>query len=569
VANASTETHSRLAFLKTPAFGLGLACFAFALLIRLVGIGWGLPNDLRHQSLHPDEPIIWIYSQQIDPAKGDFDPGFYNYGSLYLTTMSVVTRVVDAYGGGPTGPGEPALWQAIGRYHLAGRIITAVAGAGTAWVVFALLRRRTHVVGATLGAAIVAVAPGFVVHSRFQTVDVPATFLLALSLFWALELALDEGTQGAQAQRAALLSGLFAGLSAGTKYTGILALIALVAVVLPRPDRWRRLAEGSGAALVAFAVATPGVWLNPTAFLRDFRYEMTHTATGHGLVFAALPSGFSVHVANLALAMGPLLLIGGGVGLGAAAFRRYRWAWGLLAYSLAYYVLIGRAEVLFLRYVLPLVPVLAVGLGWAVGQAHAHADRRWRVAVAGAGLAVVGIGGGGLITTILYSQLMTNPDPRDAAAIWLKANAAGRTLGFVSDPWFQSPPVYPDTALPRTVQFAERDRRMREARNPQVVRHVPANPNQRADFDPALLTQERPDYIVTSSFETDDLARVAARLSSITDPSWRIQAERYQAFTVGLRRDYQVVRAWGSVIPSAHDLMYVQPRVTLWQRRTP
>jgi len=113
-----------------------LGVFAVALIVRLIGIGWGLPNEQRNQSLHPDEPVIWAYSQSIEPAKGDFTPGFYNYGTFYLTILRVSTDIVASYGGGPKDDSEQALWRAIGRYHKAGRVISALAGAGTALFVF-------------------------------------------------------------------------------------------------------------------------------------------------------------------------------------------------------------------------------------------------------------------------------------------------------------------------------------------------------------------------------------------------------------------------------------------------
>lgn len=580
--NASREFPSWLAFLRTRAFGIGALLFALALGIRLVGIQWGLPNPQRDQSLHPDEPIVLLYSFQVDPFRGKLDPGFYNYGTLYLSTLSVLSQIVSGYSASAMEFPRNATPRQIeaknaenmGRFHLAGRILNAILGAATAWIVFAVLRRRTALVGAVIGALAVAVAPGFVVHSRFQTVDVPATFLLLLSLFWALALVPAPGEPPISdrlARRAALLAGVFAGLSAGTKYTGILALLALAVAVAPRPDRWRRLLEGTAAAVICFFVATPGALLNPQGFWRDFQYEMTHTSTGHGLVFAALPSGFLYHLANLFLAMGVLTVLGGLLGLGVATAKRHLWALALVAYALVYYVLIGRAEVLFLRYVLPLVPVLAIGLGWAVGQAHTASNRRWRLAVGGAFLAVAGLGGGGLVSTVALSQMMANPDPRDEAAAWLRANGTGRSLGVVSDPWFQTPPTYPTTALPRSVPFAQRDERRRAARNPEVIQWVPSNPDQRADFDPALLEQARPDLLVLSTFETDDLDRIL-RVGidrAGPDPSIRVQAERYQRFMDRLRQDYRIVRAWGIHGPQVHDLMYIQPRITVWERKTP
>ena len=73
----------------------------FALLWRLIGINWGLPNDLHAQSYHPDEPVNLLVAQQVDISKGDFEPGFYNYPTLYLTALRVVSDMTSAYTGAP------------------------------------------------------------------------------------------------------------------------------------------------------------------------------------------------------------------------------------------------------------------------------------------------------------------------------------------------------------------------------------------------------------------------------------------------------------------------------------
>ena len=80
---------------------LPLAIFLIAFLVRLPGIGWGLKNDLRNASLHPDETPNFGYSRSVVPALGRFTPGFYNYGTLYLTAFSIASDVATGYTGAP------------------------------------------------------------------------------------------------------------------------------------------------------------------------------------------------------------------------------------------------------------------------------------------------------------------------------------------------------------------------------------------------------------------------------------------------------------------------------------
>src|SRR5205807_1757587 len=72
-----------------------------------------------------------------------------------------------------------------------------------------------------------------------------------------------------------------------------------------------------------------------------------------------------------------------------AAIKKQPWFWVLAAFSIVYYILIGRAEVLFLRYTFPLYIILAAGLGWLMGRAH---EKRGRYRyVVGLGILALGI----------------------------------------------------------------------------------------------------------------------------------------------------------------------------------
>lgn len=547
---------------------LSWVVFAIALLLRLAGIGWGLPNEERHWSYHPDEPVIYLYAQNVEPAKFDFEPGFYNYGTLYLTLLRIAGDVAKTY----SGAGDQ-VWAQAGAAHVAGRLISAAAGAGAAVVVFLMLRRRFETVGALFGAGLVAFAPGFVIHSRFQTVDVLATFFLVLGAHHALRLLPDRAgatSEGKDALKAALLSGVFVGLSAGTKYTGILGLITLVVVLLlaRRKEAGKLFGIGSAAALVVFLLATPGVFLNTAKFIEDFRYEIQHTGTGHGIVFAGLPSGFLWHFYNLLIGVGPLMLALGLLGLVWASIRRDPAGIALAAFFLVYYVLIGRAEVLFLRYTFPLLIGLAFGFGWVV-------DRFWgrpgwaRTAPAAAILGLGGIFGGGLASSGVASMWMLGDDPRDEAArLFTKEithDGEPAVVGVVEDPWFYTPPFYPETGAPRMMAFAMREQFRRDSKPVTVLRHVPPNPDERFDWDVRLLEAEKPPYVVFSSFETEGLDRL--RRQGPGSDLEKLLVERYVTFVERLKRDYTLERTYGGAGWGIHDLEYIRPFLWVWKRK--
>ncbi|MCH8274804.1 MAG: glycosyltransferase family 39 protein, partial [Armatimonadetes bacterium] len=263
-----------------------LLFFVVAFGIRLSGIGWGLPTEYRHQSLHPDEPLIKMHADD----KPYFRPGFYSYGTSYLTFLKVAADAGRAYGWVRHGDDVPD-WQTDRDIHLTGRVLSAIAGAATVVVVFLLLLRLTGLLGAGLGAMAMALAPGHVVHSQFQTTDVFATLLIALSA-WLIVRFLDADALRPELSVAGL--GIVAGLAAGTKYSGaVMILPAFAAIYLKaRPQFFRLSVPLCAAFLLGFVVATPGILLEPAAFWDGFTYEVRHAAEGHGLVFVQTPSGF-------------------------------------------------------------------------------------------------------------------------------------------------------------------------------------------------------------------------------------------------------------------------------------
>ena len=546
---------------------LPLILFVFALGIRLVGINWGLKNDLHNQSYHPDEPVIFAYSQAIEPAKGKFTPGFYNYGTLYLTGLRVMGDVISGYGGAPDMKSEESVWTFASKVHLAGRIVSALAGAATVLCVFLILRRWLDLMPSVLGALVPTVAPAFVVHSRFQTVDVLATAFLAASTLFALRLipTADEETKDRDWLKYAALAGLFAGLSAGTKYTGILALatLAVAAILSRRPGWFKGLALGTFVAIVAFVVATPGVLLDQAKFIEDFRYEMTHTSTGHGLIFTGTSSGFLYHFVNMLAGFGPIITLFGVVGLVWAAIRKEKWALAALAFLVLYFLLIGRAEVKFMRYVFPMV--IGVGLGFGYLMQRAAHEKAWGRLVVDLGIA--GIGGidpGGLRQAAIWTSWMVMEDPRDQAVRYLRSQSDPGTLGLASDPWFYTPPTWPNAGAMRG-NFPGRMAEMTATSQPTTVYYD--NPVGHYDWDLALLDTVKPNRVALSSFEVFDVARLAN--APLSNPVDKLVVDRGNTFLKKLSETYEIERAFGTDFPIFHDIMYVHPQITIWKQKAP
>lgn len=559
---------------KRLALLIPLGLFAISFLFRLVGIGWGLPNELHNQSYHPDELVNWQVAQQIDISHGKFTTGFYNYGTAYFLAENIVTQAIAGYGGGPKENDPQSLWQFIGRCQLGGRIVNAFAGAGCVVVAWLILRRITTLFGALFGAAMVAVAPGFLVHSRFETVDVFATFWLFLSALFALRILGPSPDSMASEEfrepddlKDALLAGIFAGISMGTKFTGALVLLVLfVSLGLTRrPGWWKPLLAGVAACFLAFVLTTPGFLFDSERFWQGFGYELSHSATGHGLVFMGTPSGFVFHLINLAVGVGALLSIAGLAGSGYAAYRKHTWAIALLVFAIVYYIAIGRAEIKFLRYTFPLLLPLAIGFGYMMGTARRRGG--WGHAAVAAGIiAIAGLDFGGFAGAVRYTQMMAANDPRDEAAVYLRDTAKDATIGLVSDPWFYSPPLIPDAGLTRN-QIPLLYNEISRAEHPKIARYVAGGDlAQRVDWDTRLLTETKPEFVVYSSFEENDLLRLTGMAT--LDPGTQAQVDRYRQFRIELEKFYALAAPFGiPATPAIHDLMYIHPTLFVWKRK--
>ncbi len=164
---------------------------------------------------------------------------------------------------------------------------------------------------------------------------------------------------------------------------------------------------------------------------------------------------------------------------------------------------------------------------------------------------------------------MSLPDTRTVAADYLKQDAS-KSVGVVSDPWFWTPTLYPETAAPR---FAgpERIQAFREASPLRVLQFIPESGiNDRYDWDTRLLSDLKPDRVVFSSFETQAVDRIASLKKAgrkFTDVE-SLLADRYTAFAEQLSKEYEVEKVFNPK-PTilVEDMEYVGPTVWVWKRK--
>lgn len=162
-------------------FGILAFIFAIAIVLRLVGIGWGMP----HNNLHPDEGLIFGQAYQC-ALERDFEVHQYyrpNHVSIKLNTLLYV-GIQELYFA-PQGQDDFALnySQHFALFTTASRVLTALFSVGTVVLAYfiALFWGRNQALFATL---LFAVCPSFLEHSHYITPDIPLLFFL-MGVLWA------------------------------------------------------------------------------------------------------------------------------------------------------------------------------------------------------------------------------------------------------------------------------------------------------------------------------------------------------------------------------------------------
>ncbi|HOO76548.1 MAG TPA: glycosyltransferase family 39 protein [bacterium] len=496
---------------------------AAAGVLRVTGLGFGFPYFF-----HPDEATA--IRRVLVMQRGDLNPHWFSMPSFYLYLL-YFSRI----------PAEKFLPAGPQGLHLLGRIWAAALGTLTLFPVYAAGRRLYGRRCGLLAAVLLATVPLHVLLSHYATVDVPATCMVAFSL-WGAAAILTGGGGGWY-----LAAGAAAGLAAGTKYNAGFVLLPVIAahfLAPPAPGRPRRLVFALGAAAGVFLLSTPFLVGDLPVFWRDLAGQSAYLISkGHGPIFIDTSPGIAYQVFyNFYYAGGTgwwLLVV---AGVTAAAIRRRRSDLVLLAFVVPYLVLISIPTVKFIRFLLPLVPALCVAAG-GVASSFPRNRRFGRVWTA----AVLGVGAWMLLISAAYARMLAGPDPREAALEWMLKNLpAGADIGFIKTEtglvYLDDPPLEPG------------DTRFRLRRYDRLIR--------------ALAPGARPRYLVVTDFDYRQILRLDELYDDKRCALWTSFLGEKEGYR--LLRRFRATPALGPLVFGTgfppHDLKYNRPEISVFIR---
>ncbi|MGB9871132.1 MAG: ArnT family glycosyltransferase [Anaerolineae bacterium] len=383
------------------------AVLLVAAALRMSGVAWdgGI-------GAHPDERYVvgmaerMAWPRRLDPF--GVDPA-YPYGHLPLYLFLLLD-------------GADRL--------MAARLLTGLLDVGTVALTAALARTlmaaggrdRRHSGGMLMAALFLTVMPLHVQQAHFATADVPlAFFSTGALLFAARSVVRRQARSAAECLLAGVWAGMALGCKAGAALLGIPVALAGALGTENRRERIRRAAGAVGIALAMFAVTNPfAVW----EFPRFLSNVMAQAALARGAVLApytlqyqgTLPYLYPI-AQQLVWGMGPVL---GLLGFGGLAWMGARAArgplspaeWVVLAWALPFFALAGGLYVKFPRYLLPLMPILAVyAARWMITMGRGPVTR---------GLFTLAVLPAALLSLALVGSY-SRPHPWVAASEWMRA----------------------------------------------------------------------------------------------------------------------------------------------------
>ena len=429
-----------------------------ALAVRVPLLSWGLPGIFEEAIPFRRAWDLWGWGIF---RHFDLNPHFFKYPSLviYLQFLgqACLFGLMRVTGAIHSAVEYYALYLIDpSPFFVTARTITTVLGVLTLLPAWALARRVAGPRAALVTVLLLAVHPTLIAKAQVVEVDIPLTFFLT----WGLWLAVD--LQQRPTLRAAVVTGLVAGLAASSKYTGLIIVApALLAIWKSHPagDAPRRPAPARASSkhpqrrgparahpepparrpepparrfmlAVSFASSfaaallftSPYLALDFRSALGDLRVEGQHMALGHfGL--AGGPAGLIYARDWFVSVMGWPLGVASLAGLALGAGRRQPWALILTAFFLPYALIVGSWQMMADRYVVPLIPigtVTAAALLEAAIAATPALRARGRAALATAvGVALMA----GPLVAMLPARFATlRPDTRTLAKRWVEKN---------------------------------------------------------------------------------------------------------------------------------------------------
>jgi len=396
---------------------------AMSFVVRLVGV-----DHEVDERAYRDEGTYYHHATKINEGEVLRFSFVYPHLTYYLDAFTL--WLTDLYpeawktlAGGIYGVSEE-----LARSWLALRLTAALVSALAVVPVFFMGLWLSGLFAATAASALLVFSPLFNDGSHLIISDAPSGVFATICLAFVCRLLKKETL------RDYLLAGLAAGLAAGTKYPAGVVAIAIIAVwvrhrLRERQFSWSLLWAGL-ASFATFVAVSPTMAFYPRLAIlgeRGVLFGVRQYSKG-GWIGVMPESNTLYYGGELVASFGLPALLLGAVGLLLLPRGQRGPVLWMAVYPVAFLALIGSMNMVVLRNLYPVVPILAVLLG--VGLASlSYRLRPWvqeRFGEGGAKLAVASLAVLAMAipirTTALQAVALAQPSTRNVTAQWVQEN---------------------------------------------------------------------------------------------------------------------------------------------------
>jgi len=395
-----------------------------ALALRVWGIGFGLPYEYHVDEVQYIRQAASMGARGLEPVWWN-NPPFYKYVLLgEYTGLFGIGKLLGWYTSTADFGAQHILDPT--RLYLLGRATSALLGTLTVLVVYWLGKSAYNGRVGLLAAWFLSVCFIHVRDSHYAVNDVPLTFFVTIVLLAAVKI-VRSGERKWYA-----LAGAAMGLGFATKYSAAFALLPVSLAHFLSPEvqlkrlsclRVRRLAIAVAIAGGAAIVGSPYFVLTPGKVIHDV-YEALYLAGRHGFEGWQIdPSGgYVFYLKTLAWGFGWGLLFLALAGLAVAILRRLPQDLVLLSLPVTMYALMGRQQMYFARFVLPMVPALLVLGASLLEKIPTSLANSRRSAIAGLIVGALAFTAQPLTSSLRSDYLVTQTDTRTLAKRWIETH---------------------------------------------------------------------------------------------------------------------------------------------------
>lgn len=424
------------------------------------------PNWDQGYHLHPDERaiIMKVVELRFPDSLSSFlspdspwNPHFFAYGNFPFYLLKFVGSVLGVFDQGFT---------TYTLINIAGRVISAVFDLMTVLLLFYLGRRLHGYIVGYLSAFFYAVSVLPIQLSHFYAVDTLLTFF-SLAVLYQLILFYEKPSL-----KRAVLIGVFFGLALATKISGLVLLLAIgttlladfILLFLKQPQKLQHLLPHlpafvkhlsfyavviSMTTLAVFAISQPYALIDFKEFWRQTMEQSQMTRNAFTFPYTLQYVGkisYVYELKNIFLwGMGPLLATFSFAGtiyffnLIFVKEKRGKWAKEVIlaVFFLAYFWVVGRFAIGFMRYMLPIYPMLCLFAAFLVQRGITYLQLQAKLKL----ILLFYLAAMLLIWPLSFIHIYTKPNTRYSATKWISEYIpAGKTLS--QEHWDDPVPLF-------------------------------------------------------------------------------------------------------------------------------